>query len=180
MYRKYIKRLLDIVFSCFFIILLSPLMLIVALLTLITLGLPLHNYIREREGLNKKTFIMYKFRTKTKEQTYKNRFRYKTIPGIIDQLRLNELPQLFNVLKGDMSFVGPRPFIPGEKLPEGKISEKRYLVRPGITGLAQCHGHRTITHKEKLKYDEIYYDNMSFLLDLKIIFKTPITIIKDN
>ncbi len=180
MYRKYIKRLLDIVFSCFLIILLSPLMLIVALLTLITLGLPLHNYIREREGMNKKTFIMYKFRTKTKEQTYEKNHQYKTIPGVIDKLRLNELPQLFNVLKGDMSFVGPRPFIPGEKLPEGKISSKRYLVRPGITGLAQCQGHRTISHKEKLKYDEIYYDNMSFLLDLKIILKTPITIIKDN
>ena len=70
------------------------------------------------------------------------------------------------------SLVGPRPFIPGEELPEGRISEKRYKVRPGITGLAQVNGGRAITHKAKLKYDEIYYDNLSFKMDVKIILKT--------
>lgn len=179
MYSKYIKRLLDIIISLILIVLLSPLIVITLILTLIFLGLPIYNFKREREGLNKKIFIMYKFRTKTKKQTYSKKDEYNTVPRIIDKLRLNELPQLFNVLKGDMSIVGPRPFIPGEKLPEGKISEKRYLVKPGITGLAQINGDRMISHKQKLKYDEIYYDNLSFKLDLVIFLKTPIAIIKN-
>lgn len=179
MYKKYIKRLLDIIFSFVLILLLWPLMIIIAILTFISLGFPIHNYKREREGMNKKTFIMYKFRTKRKDQPITIGYKeYKTIPKWIDILRLNELPQLFNVLKGDMSFVGPRPFIPGEKLPEGKISKKRYMVRPGMTGLAQVNGNRMLTHKEKLKFDEIYYDNLSFKEDLLIILKTPLTIIK--
>ena len=116
---------------------------------------------------------MYKFRTK--KHNWENlpyRERYTKVSWTIDRLRLNELPQLFNVLKGDMSLVGPRPFIPGEKLPPGEISPKRYLVRPGMTGLAQVNGGRYLTHKEKLKYDVIYYDNLSFKEDFKIILKT--------
>ena len=154
MYQKYIKRLLDIILSFILIIILFPLMLIISLIVLVDLGLPLFNEIREREGLNKKTFIMYKFRTKKANSGTKNSSDcYTTISRILDRFRLNELPQLFNVLIGDMSLVGPRPFIPGEKLPAGDISPKRYLVRPGITGLAQVNGGRSLTHKEKLKYD---------------------------
>ena len=111
---------------------------------------------------------MYKIRTK-KLPDNKD---FTKLSFIIDKLRLNELPQLINVIKGDMSLVGPRPFIPGDKLPKGKISDKRYLVRPGITGLAQVNGGRSITHKKKLEYDEIYYDNLSFKTDFKIICKT--------
>lgn len=151
-------------------------MIIVAIITFINLGLPIHNEIREREGLNKKTFIMYKFRTKKLNSTKKNKFT--KVSRFIDRSRLNELPQLFNVLKGDMALVGPRPFIPGDQLPEGKISKKRYLVRPGITGLAQVSGGRCLTHKEKLKYDVIYYDNLSFINDFKIILKTIVNIFK--
>jgi lipopolysaccharide/colanic/teichoic acid biosynthesis glycosyltransferase len=97
---------------------------------------------------------------------------------MVDKLRLNELPQLFNVLKGDMSLVGPRPFIPGDTLPIGEISYKRYLLRPGLTGLAQINSPRTISHKKKLEYDIIYYDNLSFKNDLKIILKTFKVILK--
>jgi lipopolysaccharide/colanic/teichoic acid biosynthesis glycosyltransferase len=173
MYQKYIKRLLDIILSFILIIILFPLMLIISLIVLVDLGLPLFNEIREREGLNKKTFIMYKFRTKKANSGTKNSSDcYTAISRILDRFRLNELPQLFNVLIGDMSLVGPRPFIPGEKLPAGDISPKRYLVRPGITGLAQVNGGRSLTHKEKLKYDVIYYDNLSFTEDFKIILKT--------
>lgn len=154
-------------------------MLIIAVITFFNLGLPIHNELREREGKNKKTFIMYKFRTrKLKIKCYPGCDNYTKISRKIDRLRLNELPQLFNVLKGDMSLVGPRPFIPGDDLPEGEISPKRYLVRPGITGLAQANGCRTLTHKEKLEYDVIYYDNLSFKNDAKIFFKTIFNIFK--
>ena len=179
MYRKYVKRIIDIVVSLLLIILLFPLMIIVALLTLISLGVPIYNEIREREGMNKKTFIMYKFRTKKLNTSgLSKQERFTKISWIIDRLRLNELPQLFNVLKGDMSLVGPRPFIPGDTLPEGEISPKRYLVRPGITGLAQSNGGRCLNHKQKLKYDIIYYDNLSFKNDVKIVLKTISNIFK--
>ncbi len=178
MYRKYVKRLLDIIFSIILILLLWPLMLIIAIITFIDLGLPLHNEIREREGLNKKTFIMYKFRTKKLKLGKDSVDKYTKISKKIDHYRLNELPQLFNVLKGEMSLVGPRPFIPGDNLPPGKISPKRYLVRPGKTGLAQVSGCRLLKHKEKLQYDIIYYDNLSFKLDAKIIFKTILKILR--
>ena len=174
MYKKYIKRVLDIIISIILLIILFPIIIIVYVITFFDLGLPLHNIVREREGINKKTFIMYKIRTKILPDNKE----YTRISYIIDRLRLNELPQLINVIKGDMSLVGPRPFIPNDKLPDGVISEKRYLVRPGITGLAQVNGGRSITHKEKLEYDIIYYDNSSFILDLKIIIKTIVLLFK--
>jgi len=173
MYKNYIKPLLDFVIALILFIILLPVMLITIIVTIVDLGFPVYNRLRKREGKNKKTFIMYKIRTKTnptKANGYKE--EYTRISSVIDRFRLNEIPQLINVIKGDMSLVGPRPFIPGEQLPEGTISEKRYKVRPGITGLAQVNGGRAITHKAKLKYDEIYYDNLSFKMDVKIILKT--------
>ena len=178
MYRKFFKPLLDFILSLILILLLWPIMLIVAIITYIDLGTPIYNTIRKREGKNKKTYIMYKFRTKKLGTEYNP--QYTKVSKIIDRLRLNELPQLFNVLKGEMSLVGPRPFIPGEVLPDGKISQKRYMIRPGITGLAQVSGGRGITHEEKLKYDEIYYDNMSFWLDFKIVCKTILELLELN
>ena len=178
MYRSHIKRLLDIVISLILIIITLPLMILVALALYINLGKPLHNQKRMREGLNKKPFLMYKFRTR-KLNTYHipYRQRYTNFSYFIDRTHLNELPQLFNVLKGDMSLVGPRPFIPGEKLPKNPPKE-RYLVRPGMTSLATLHGVATITHEEKLKYDVEYYKNLSFLLDLKIFVLTPFILLK--
>ena len=124
---------------------------------------------------------MYKIRTKKlHSDNLKREDRYTRVSFIIDMLHLNEIPQLFNILKGDMSFIGPRPFIPNEKLPEGKISEKRYLVRPGITGLSQIRGGRFISHEGKLRLDEEYYDNYGFIQDLKILVLTPIDVIKQN
>lgn len=178
MYRKFFKPLLDFILSLILILLLWPIMLIVAIITYIDLGTPIYNTIRKREGKNRKTYIMYKFRTKKLGTEYDP--QYTKVSKIIDRLRLNELPQLFNVLKGEMSLVGPRPFIPGEVLPDGKISQKRYMIRPGITGLAQVSGGRGITHEEKLKYDEIYYDNMSFWLDFKIVCKTILELLELN
>lgn len=175
MYRKYIKRLLDIIFSFILIILLFPLILIMIIFTYLYLGKPVFDIRYPREGINKKKFYMLKFRTRIYD-TEDDWGRKTKLTMLVDNLKLNELPQLFNILKGDMSFVGPRAFICGEKLPEGKISYKRYLVRPGLTGLFQIKNHGI--HEDKLKCDIEYYDNLSFLLDLKIIFKTPIIIIK--
>jgi lipopolysaccharide/colanic/teichoic acid biosynthesis glycosyltransferase len=174
MYRKIVKPTLDFLFALLLILLLWPLMGIVALITWIDLGLPLHNLLREREGKNKKTYIMYKFRTKALDSdghTFSN--TYTKVSRFIDKTRLNELPQLFNILFGQMSFVGPRPFIPGESDKfKDIIDPKRYMMRPGVTGLAQINGGRSISTKTKLKYDVDYYDNMSFWLDLKIVFIT--------
>ncbi len=173
MYKNFVKPILDFVISLLLLIILFPVLLITVIITIMDLGFPIHNRLQKREGKNKKIFVMYKIRTKTmptKANGYKE--EYTKTSRIIDRLRLNEIPQLINVLKGDMSLVGPRPFIPGELLPEGRISDKRYKVRPGMTGLAQIHGGRTISHKDKLKYDEIYYDNISFKMDVKIVLKT--------
>ena len=175
----YVKRILDIIFSLILIIITLPLMLVVAISVLIGLGLPLFNEKRYREGLNKKPFLMYKFRTKIlNSDGLPLEKRYTKFSALLDSSHLNELPQLLNILKGDMSFIGPRPFIPNEVLPDGNVSDKRYLVRPGVTGLAYIHGGVFLSHKGKLKYDEEYYDNFSFKQDLKILLKTPVEMIR--
>ena len=174
----YIKRLLDIIFSIILIVITLPLLLIVLLITYIDIGSPLIDIRIPRYGKNKKLFYMYKIRTRVYDK--EGNSSYTKVSKVIDKWHLNELPQLFNILKGDMSFIGPRPFIYNEKLPKGKISEKRYLVKPGVTGLAQVNGGKYLTHIQKLSYDEIYYDNFGFLQDLKIFFKTPISYIKQR
>lgn len=181
MYRNFVKPVLDFVIALLLLLVLWPIILVVMLITYIDLGSPIYNKYRQREGKNRKMFIMYKIRTKiytNDENGYIE--RYTKVSRFIDRLRLNELPQLINVLKGDMSLVGPRPFIPGEELPEGEIDQKRYLVRPGLTGLAQVSGGRKIKHKQKLKYDAIYYDNMSLWMDIKIILKTIYLLIRND
>ena len=170
------KRLMDIIFSGLLIIITLPLMLIVLLITYIDIGTPLIDIRIPREGLHKKPFYMYKIRTRVYDENWNS--TYTKLSWKIDKSGLNELVQLFNIFKGDMSFIGPRAFICGEILPEGTISEKRYLVKPGITGLAQVTGGRYEGHKHKLKCDEEYYDNFGFMQDLKILVKTPIVIIK--
>ena len=182
MYKKYIKQIIDTIIATILFIILLPLIIIVLIITFIDLGLPIHNTLRYREGKNKKTYIMYKIRTKKLGMEYvTDGTEYTRISYIIDRLRLNEIPQLINVIKGDMALVGPRPFIPKDTLPKDKIPKERYLVKPGLTGLAQVNGGRNITHKQKLEYDVIYYNNISFLYDLKIILKTPKSLLrKDN
>ncbi len=160
MYQKYIKRALDIIFSLIFLIISIPFMIITGIALYLSLGECTYKEAVLREGANRKTYRMYKFRTKIRNTKGMPRSkRYTFTSRLIDSLKLNELPQLINILKGDMSFVGPRPFIAGEKLLPGKISEKRYLVKPGATGLAQTQFSDFLSHKDKLKYDEIYYDN---------------------
>ncbi len=170
-----LKRILDIILSIIFIILTLPLLLIILLITFFDLGRPLIDIRIPREGKNKKPFYMYKIRTRIYD---KNGSHYSKISKFIDNTGLNELPQLFNILKGDMSIVGPRAFICGEKLPKGKISYKRYLVKPGLISLTQVYGGRNIKYEQALKCDIEYYDNLSLWFDIKIFFKSFKTIIK--
>lgn len=173
----YIKRLLDIILSFILIIITLPSMLITLILLLCNTGLPIFDIRFPREGYKKKPFSMLKFKTRIYDT--KNIWGRKTkLSTIIDNLKLNELPQLFNIFIGQMSFVGPRPFICGEKLPEGKISEKRYMVKPGVTNLAYVYGGKKVSHKQKLDYDEKYYDNFGFKQDFIIMIKTPIEMIR--
>ena len=174
----YVKRFLDIILSIVLIIITLPFMLITLILLVISLGFPIFNQRRYREGLYKKKFLMLKLRTKKMNvDDLPRKERYTKVSYVIDKLKLNELPQLFNILLGQMSFVGPRPFIPDEELPEGEISDKRYYVRPGLTNLSFIKD-GIVTHKQKLLSDIEYYDNFSFKQDLIIFFKTPISIIK--
>lgn len=171
MYKKCIKRILDIVISLILIVLLIPLFIIMALITKIEFNGKVI-YKQKRIGLNEKEFIMYKFKTMndgTKKTT--------KISKKIRKIGLDELPQLFNVLKGDMSLIGPRPFIVGDELPS-KYNKLRHTVRPGITGYAQIKGREIFTHKEKLECDDEYIKNISFILDFRVLIDTFIYIFK--
>ena len=171
MYRYFIKRILDIINSILLIIILMPLMIIVGVISKILTGHFI--YKQKRDGLNKKSFPMYKF-SSIKEDT-----TYSKVLNVIRSFGLNELPQLFNILKGDMSFVGPRPFITGEKLPKYP-NKDFYTVRPGVVSLATAMGRRRLTHEKRLEYDLIYIKNVSFISDIKIIFKSLYVILKQS
>ncbi len=174
---KHFKRLLDIFFSIIFIILFSPIILVVLAITFFDIGRPLIDIRIPREGFDKKPFYMYKIRTRVYDS--KGNSTYTKISRQIDKMGLNELVQLFNIFKGEMSFIGPRAFICGEKLPDGKISPKRYMVKPGVLSLAQAKGGRFLSYEETLKCDEIYYENFGFKQDFVIFFKSIKTIIKN-
>lgn len=137
--------------------------------------MPLIDIRLPREGKNKKPFYMYKIRTRVYDEQGKS--TYTKVSRFIDKTGLNELPQLLNILKGDMSFIGPRAFICNETLPEGKINPKRYKVKPGIISLAQSLGGRMLSYTKTLECDEIYYDNFGFKQDIKIFFKSITTIV---
>lgn len=181
------KRFFDVFFSLLMIILLSPLMLIISLVILIVDGKPIIFYQR-RVGYNNECFYIYKFRTMkngTKEDStakLKNIDDQLTKPGkVLRKLSLDEIPQFFNVLRGEMSFVGPRPLIPKEKEIR-KLREKYnvYSVRPGITGLAQVNGRDNISIEQKALFDKQYVENQSLLLDMKILLKTVVNVIKSK
>lgn len=176
MYRVFGKRLLDIIISLLLIIILSPIFIFTSIIVYLELGSPII-FKQLRKGKYKKSFVMYKFRTMDFDESKEREDRMTKKTSFLDKYKFNELPQFFNVLKGDMSLIGPRPFIPGDPLP--KIpSKERYLVKPGMTGLAQVNGGRAISHNKKLYYDKVYYEKLSFLLDLKILILTPIKILK--
>lgn len=176
MYRKYIKRLLDFILSLFAIIILSPVLLIVALLVRIKLGAPVI-FKQKRPGLNEKIFTLYKFRTMTDAKDEQgnllpDEIRLTKFGKLLRSTSLDELPELFNILKGDMSIVGPRPLMT-RYLPYYTEEERaRHSIRPGMTGYAQVKGRNSLTWDEKFKYDLYYVNHVTFLVDIKVILDT--------
>ncbi|MEJ8767638.1 sugar transferase [Oceanobacillus sp. HCA-5259] len=179
---QYIKRLIDVIVSFFSIIILSPVMLLVALFVRVNLGSPVI-FTQERAGLNGEIFKLYKFRSMTNEvdeqgNLLPNNKRLTKFGKILRSTSMDELPELFNILKGDMSFVGPRPLLT-EYLPRySDEQKKRHNVRPGLTSLTAVNGRASLSWDERLKMDVWYVRNLSFLLDFKIILKTFITVFK--
>lgn len=182
MYKKYFKRLFDILFSVILIIILSPVMVVTYTLVMIFLGLPVI-FKQERPGLNEKFFLIYKFKTMNSNKDINGILlpddtRLTTFGKIIRRLSLDELPQFFNVLKGDMSFIGPRPLLIEYLVLYNEEQKKRHNVRPGITGWAQVNGRNSISWEEKFKLDEYYTENISLVLDIKIVWLTIMKILK--
>lgn len=176
------KRLFDLTITFLLIITLSPLMLMVYLLVRIKLGSPVL-FSQVRPGKGGKPFNMYKFRSMTNARDLQgnllpNEQRFTPFGLFLRTTSLDELPGLFNVLKGDMSLVGPRPLLMDYLPLYNEVQRRRNNVRPGITGLAQVNGRNAISWEQKFSYDVWYVDNYSFLLDIKILFLTAKKVIK--
>ena len=181
MYKLFIKRLLDIILSLTLIIIFSPLMLIIALKVRKDGGNAI--FIQERSGRYNKPFKIYKFRTMIQDNDVHDFKREDVITPFgkfLKDTSLDELPQLFNILKGDMSFIGPRPWITDYSNFFTVKQMRRLDERPGLTGLAQCNGRNNISIVEKINYDIYYVENISLLLDIKIFIKTIKSVFTKN
>lgn len=175
-YEKYFKRLFDFVCSLVAIILFSWLFLIIGLLVRIKLGSPVL-FKQARPGKNEKIFNMYKFRTMTDDrdetgELLPDEIRLTSFGKWLRSTSLDELPELFNILKGDMSFVGPRPLLVRDMVFMTEQQRERHSVRQGLTGLAQINGRNNILWQDKLEWDARYIREITFLGDLKIILQT--------
>jgi sugar transferase EpsL len=176
------KRLLDLISCILLLILLSPIILFTAMFVKVKLGAPVL-FKQKRPGLYGKPFYLYKFRTMTdgRDRTgnlLSDKLRLTPAGQLLRKYSLDELPQLINVLKGELSLVGPRPLLM-EYLPlYTKEQAKRHLVKPGITGLSQISGRNTLSWEEKFKLDVWYVENQSLLLDLKILWRTVYKVIQ--
>ena len=184
MYRKCFKRLLDIILSGFALIILSPILLIVAILVRTKLGSPVIFH-QKRPGKDEKIFTLCKFRTMTDEKDENGNLlpddiRLTKFGKMLRATSLDELPELWNIFKGDMSIVGPRPLLV-KYLPLYNEEQKhRHDVRPGLTGLAQVNGRNALTWEKKFQYDVEYVRNVSLGLDIKIIFGTVKAVLKKD
>ena len=175
-YERFFKRPMDFILSAFAIILFSPILLTVSYFVRIKLGSPIL-FKQERPGLNEKIFTMYKFRTMTEEkdengQLLPDNIRLTKFGRMLRSTSLDELPELFNIIKGEMSIVGPRPLLV-QYLPLYNTHQKRrHDVRPGLTGLAQVNGRNSISWDDRFSYDVKYVNNLTFAMDLRIILAT--------
>lgn len=182
LYNKYIKRILDILISLTFIVLFSWLYLILVILVRIKLGSPVL-FCQERPGYNEKIFTLYKFRTMTDKRDEKGNLlpdseRLTKFGSMLRSTSLDELPEMFNILKGDMSLIGPRPLLV-EYLPYYTEEERlRHSVRPGLTGLAQVSGRNYLAWDKRLAKDVEYVNHISFIMDIRIIIKTIMVVFK--
>ena len=165
------KKFSSISISIFLIFLLLPIMLIVSLLIFLIDGNPIL-FSQKRAGLNGKIFILYKFRTMENIKIKNDRSRVTKLGKILRNFKLDELPQLFNILKGDLSLVGPRPLLPEYNKHYNKKQKVRLSVNPGITGWAQVNEKRNTTWKKRLDLDIWYVENRSIVLDIRILLKT--------
>lgn len=183
MYRYFFKRIIDACIALIALLLISPLLLI------ITVWLHFANkgagvfFLQERPGKNGKIFRVIKYKTMTDERDEQGQLlpdekRLTAVGRFVRSTSIDELPQLFNVLKGDMSLIGPRPLLPQYLMLYSKEQARRHEVRPGISGWAQCHGRNTISWTQKFEYDVWYVDHLSFWTDLKIIGLTIKSVVK--
>ena len=182
MYRKYLKRLFDFLLSLIAFIILIPIMLLISIIVCVKLGRPII-FQQKRTGKSERLFPLYKFRTMTDEKDKDGNLlpddeRITKFGKFLRSTSLDELPELINIIKGDMSIVGPRPLLI-EYLPlYNKEQKKRHNVRPGLTGLAQVNGRNNLDWEERFKEDVYYVENLSLIMDIKIILKTIIKVIK--
>lgn len=179
---KYIKRFFDIFSSLLAIIVLSPILVVVSILVRVKLGSPIF-FKQERPGKDEKIFTLMKFRTMTDDRDENG----ELLPGMYRQTKfgtflrstsIDELPELFSILKGDMSVIGPRPLLVKYLPRYNEHQHRRHEVRPGLSGLAQVNGRNAISWEEKFDLDVDYVDNMSLLLDIKILLMTVINVFK--
>ena len=175
-YEIFIKRLIDFFVSFFLIIILSPILIILSVLVRTKIGTPII-FKQERPGKNGKVFKMYKFRTMTNETDDKGNLlpdsvRLTKFGKFLRSTSLDELPELWNILRGDMSIVGPRPLLVEYLSIYSPEQKKRHKVRPGLTGWAQVNGRNALSWNEKFELDLIYVNKISFIFDLKIFFLT--------
>ena len=173
MYQKYFKRLFDIFFSLTLILMLFPIMILIYILVWIFIGYPIFS--QRRPGLNNKIFILYKFKTlHDPSKNISEKKRQNKFGNFLRKTGLDELPQLINIIKNNMSLVGPRPLLEEYLERYSKYEKKRHTVKPGITGLAQVNPDPSgiKSWKNSIKLDVYYTSNVSFFLDLKIILKT--------
>ena len=182
LYDKYIKRILDFIISLCAIIILTPFLIIFSLIGVIEMkGNPF--FFQERPGKDERIFKLIKFRTMSNEKDAEGNLlpdsvRLNAYGKFLRKCSIDELPELFNILKGDMSIVGPRP-LAVSYLPYYNDTEKiRHTVRPGLTGLAQVNGRNAVNWPERFAYDVEYVKNISFLYDVKIVLKTVLTVLK--
>lgn len=183
MYKNFFKRILEFIISLLALICLSPILLIVAIwLHFANKGAGAF-FLQERPGKDAKIFKIIKFKTMTDERDADGNLlpdaqRLTKVGKFVRSTSIDELPQLINVLKGDMALIGPRPLLVQYLPLYSKEQARRHDVRPGITGWAQCHGRNAISWTEKFKLDVWYVDNVSFKTDINIIFTTIKKVIK--